>query len=82
MSWSRSLRWPAAVALVLGLTARARAENVDWSEYVEKSPPASRKASAATTPAKSQVKPAARATKPVASKGKVKRQAKAQTRRK
>ena len=75
MSWIRSASWPVAVALVLALTSGARAENVDWSQYVEKPAPTH----GAATSARSRSKPAARPAKPVASKGKVKHPVKRKT---
>jgi hypothetical protein len=75
-----------AVAMLLALTTTARAEKVDWSDYIEKRPAATAKQPAAKQPvkAKAVTRPAqpAKTTKAVATKAPVKAKPKAQARRK
>jgi hypothetical protein len=78
------IRLAGAVVILLALTGGARADKVDWSQYIDKNPSAPVSAPATTAAAKPAARPekAARPAKAVANKAKAKPRAKAKSSRK
>lgn len=80
LSWLRPPSWLGAIVILLVLTGGAHAQSVDWSQYIEDTPP--RATSKAPGKAKLRAKAKAKPAKKAAKKGKAKARAKAKPRRK